>query len=50
MGTMNFEVKVHYTKRYGWRMWIAGKLIRLAEIVGSQKLKFSIKQSSEGGK
>ena len=50
MGTMNVEVIVHYTKAYGVRMWLAGKLIRLAEIVGSQTLTFSIKESNKGDK
>lgn len=46
-GTINVDLVAERPKGFGARFWIAGKLIRLAEIIASQKIKFSIKQTSE---
>lgn len=45
-GTINVDLKVSRPIGTGWRMWIAGKLIRVAELVAKQKLKFSIGTST----
>lgn len=44
-GTINMNIEVQRPKGYGVRMWIAGKLIRAAELVARQKLTFRIKQT-----
>lgn len=45
-GTINVNIEVTRPKGYGLRMWLAGKLIRAAEIVARQKLTFRMKESS----
>lgn len=46
-GTINMNIEVTRPKGYGVRMWIAGKLIRAAELVARQKLTFRVKQTSD---
>lgn len=41
-GTINLNLHVQRPIGTGWRMWIAGKLIRAAELVAKQKIKFNI--------
>lgn len=45
-GTINVDLKVSKPIGTGWRMWIAGKLIRAAELIAKQKLKFTIGTST----
>lgn len=45
-GTITMQIIADYPKSYKPRYWIAGKLIRLAEIISKTKIPFRIKQSS----
>lgn len=49
-GVINVNLDVKRPKGFGFRFWIAGKLIRAAEIVARQKLTFRITQTSDHGK
>lgn len=46
-GSINVDLKVKRPIGTGWRMWIAGKLIRAAELVAKQKIKFNISTTTE---
>lgn len=46
-GTINLNLNVQRPIGTGWRMWIAGKLIRAAELVAKQKIKFNISTTTE---
>jgi len=46
-GTINVDLHVQRPIGTGWRMKIAGKLIRAAELIAKQKIKFTISTKSE---
>lgn len=46
-GTINLNLNVKRPIGTGWRMWIAGKLIRAAELIAKQKIKFNITTTTE---
>lgn len=45
-GTIQMQIVANYPKSYKPRYWIAGKLIRAAELISKTKIPFRIKQSS----
>lgn len=46
-GKINLNLHVQRPIGTGWRMWIAGKLIRAAELVAKQKIKFNISTTTD---
>lgn len=44
-GTITMQIIADYPKSYKPRYWIAGKLIRAAELISKTKIPFRIKQS-----
>lgn len=48
-GQITMQIEADYPKSYKPRYWIAGKLIRAAELISKTKIPFRIKQSSGKG-